>query len=265
MDGLQGFLVENYLNLRGIADDKYFMSKIPHIQPYRKSTNKVLPMSAALTPEGIVTQQSPGESFDGIEEKLQNVDPIYRRDISEKYDLGKQIDNIYQNFMNSTEGKEFVQYMKRNGNGTPGTGTIDDIIIVNKGEGLVAATMPDAVRKNLIVNQDYINQYAMTVSSLTGLDYDKVVESIIAHELHHIYGQTRVERTGKEKDIEFNNDLSLIQFYTGLAQEDTINSDLYLTKAKLFTIRYDGEHRQDMDKIIDSAEKTITDSYSKAA
>jgi hypothetical protein len=262
MDGLKGFLIENYLNLRGIADDKYFMSEIP----YNKSKNKIYQMSAALTPEGIVTQQSPGESFEGLEKKLSNVDSIYRRDISGKFELGKKIDSIYQNFMNSTEGKEFVKYMKRNGNGTPGTGSIDDILIVNKGEGLVAATIPDALRKNLIINQDYINQYAMTVSSVTGLSYEKVVESIIAHELHHIYGQTRIERSGNdEKKIEFNNDLSLIQFYTGLAQEDSANSDLYLTKAKLFTIRYDGQHRQDMDKIIESTEKTISDSYSKAA
>lgn len=262
MDGLQRFLIENYLNLRGKADDKYFMPPLP----YAGVRGRDFKMSAALTPEGIVTQQSPGESFNGIEEKLQNVHPIYRSDISEKFELGKQIDKIYQNFMNSYEGQQFIKYMQRNGNGTPGTGTIDDIIIVNKGEGLVAATIPDALRKNLIINQDYINQYAMTVSSLAGLSYEKVVGSIIAHELHHIYGQTRSERNGgDEKSIEFNNDLSLIQFYTGLAQDSSENSDLYLTKAKLFTIRYDGQHRKDMDKIIDSAEKTITDSYSKAA
>lgn len=263
MDGLQRFLTENYLSLRDIANNNYFMSKVN----YSNFNNKILPMSAILTPEGIITQQSPGESLDGLEEKMknQNVHPVYRRDISEKFELGKQIDNIYQNFMNSYEGQQFIRYLKRNGNGTPGTGSIDDILIVNKGEGLVAATMPDTMRKNLIINQDYINQYAMIVSSLTGLSYEKVVESVIAHELHHIYGQTRSERSGNEKNIEFNNDLSLIQFYTGLAQDAPEDSDIYLAKAKLFTIRYTGQKKQDMDKIIDSAEKAISDSYSKAA
>jgi hypothetical protein len=259
MDGLKRFLIENYLSLRGKTDDKYFMSKIPAY-----SNKKVLSMSAAMTPEGIVTQQQPGESFDGIEGKLNNVHPIYRKDISEKFELGKKIDSIYQKFINSTEGKEFVKYLKNNGNGTGNPGNIDDILIVNKGEGLVAATMPDAVRKNLIINQDYINQYAVTVSSLTGLSYEQVIESVISHELHHIYGQTSSERRGNEKKIEFNNDLSLIRFYTGLAKKDSENSETYLSKAKLFTIRYDGQHRQDMDKIIESTEKTISDSYSKA-
>jgi len=266
MDGLKRFLIENYNNLRGIADDKYFMSKISYDKSkISKSKNRIYPMSAALTREGIVTQQSPGESFDGLEEKLSNVHPIYRGDISGKFELGKKIDSIYQKFMNSTEGTEFVQYLKNNGNGTDNPGSLDDILIVNKGKGLVAATMPDAVRKNLIINQDYIDQYAVTVSSLTGLNYEQVIESIISHELHHIYGQTSSERRGNEKKIEFNNDLSLIKFYTGLAKKDSENSETYLSKAKLFTIRYDGQHRQDMDKIISSSEKTLSDSYSKAA
>lgn len=246
------YLIENYLNLRGIVDNRYFISHIPY-------KNKSLNMSAALTPEGIITQQTPGESLDGLDEKLQNVHPIYRSDISGKFELGKKIDYIYQNFMNSYEGKQFVEYMRKNGNGTPGTGSIDDILIVNKGEGLVAATIPDALRKNLIINQDYINRYAMSISSATGLSYEKVIESIIAHELYHIYGQTRSERSSSdEKEIEFNNDLSLIQFYTGLAMDDPDNSDIYLTKAKLFTTRYDGQYREDMEQIISAAEKSLS-------
>ncbi len=261
MDGLQRFLIENYLNLRSKADDKYFMSPLP----YAGVGGRDLKMSAALTPEGIVTQQSPGESLDGLDEKLRDVHPVYRKNITGKFELGKEIDNIYQDLMNSYEGREFVQYLRKNGNGTGNTGNIDDIFVVNKGKGMVAATIPDAVRKNLIINQDYIMEYANAMSSATGKSVEEMIKLAIVHELHHIYGQTPTQRTGEEGKIEYNNDLSLIKFYSGLAQKDVENGGQYLDYAKIFTVRYGGEYRKNMDNIIADAEKSLSNSYSKAA
>lgn len=262
MNELSVFLVENYFNLKKQSNNNYFKRKNPYLKNIKNDSN-TYKMSAAMTPEGIVTQQSPGESFDGLDEKLKNVHPVHRENIKGKYRLGEKIDSIYQKFINSREGKEFVNYLKKNGNGISKTGSIDDILVVNKGEGIVAATVPDAVRKNLIINQDYIDEYVTTASSATGLSYQQVIENVLVHELHHIYGQTRSERTGNEKDIEYNNDISLIKFYTGLAKKDVENSDVYLTKAKLFTARYDGKHRKTMDEMILKVQEDISKYYSR--
>jgi hypothetical protein len=219
-------------------------------------------MAAAVAPDGsIITQQSPGESLDGLEERVEHLPPVYKSDVKGKFRLSDHVDSVYQNFINSDEGQEFIKYLKSNGNGTSRTGTIDDILVVNKGKGMVAATIPDLVRKNLILNQDYIDEYVDMAVSASGLSREQVVENIIVHELHHIYGQKPSERRGKESGIEYNNDISLVKFYTGLARKDMENSDTYLTKAKLFTARYGGTYRKNMDEMILRTEKDIAKSY----
>jgi len=218
-------------------------------------------MSAVLTPEGNMTTQSQGESLEGLEYILRNVPPEKRKDVEEKFRLGTWIDSIYIDFIRSSEGQEFIKYLKRNGNGTPRTGVIDDIHVINGGDGLVAATMPDYFRKNLIINQDSIISYARTLSDYTGLSIVDSIKGILAHEIRHIYGQTRAERRGPEHKVEYNNDVGNVEFYTGLAKKDVANSDFYLAKAKLFTVRYDGEYRKNMDHMIDNTREHISKSY----
>ncbi|MGV8140982.1 MAG: hypothetical protein ACP5NW_00920 [Candidatus Woesearchaeota archaeon] len=258
MSRLINFLTENYFNMK--RNNGYFRAK----NLRNNSINNINRMSAVLTPEGIVTQQSPGESLEGLDERVDHLHPVYRSDIKGKFRLGEQIDSIYQNFINSGEGKEFIKYLKRTGNGTSKPGSIDDILVVNKGEGMVAATMPDLVRKNLIINEDYIDEYVNMATSTSGLSREQVIENILVHELHHIYGQKPSERRGKEIHIEYNNDISLVKFYTELAKKDVDNSDVYLTKAKLFTARYNGEYRKSMDSMIAKTQEQIYKSYANS-
>lgn len=218
-------------------------------------------MSVSITPDGIVTRQSSGESVKDIEDRLGRLPPAYKHDAKEKFILGAKIDSIYRDFINSDEGREFIKYLRNNGNGTPRTGTVDDFFVVNEGENLVAATVPDAIRKYIIINQDSIERYAEMLSYSTGLSREDAIKGILAHELHHLYGQTRSERSGLEHKVEYHNDISLVRFYTGLAMKDPANSDLYLAKAKLFTVRYDGDYRESMDDVIADAHERISRFY----
>ena len=120
------------------------------------------------------------------------------------------------------------------------------------------------MRKNLIINQDYIEEYVSLASSVTNLSREQIIENILVHELHHIYGQTSSQRSGIEKNIEYNNDISLVKFYVELAKKDIDNSDTYLAKAELFTVRYDDKYRKNMDGIIEEARASISEFYNTA-
>ena len=100
MNKFDYFMFDNYYGLKKNVNNTYL----------KNISNKITKMSAALTPDGIVTQQSPGESFGDLDDRLQTVHPVYRDDLKGKYQLGEHIDSIYQNFINSNEGQEFIKY-----------------------------------------------------------------------------------------------------------------------------------------------------------
>jgi len=257
MEYISLFINANYSKLGNIGDKEkkvetdYTRFKTVYVTI---KSGRLNPIYIVLVPENYVMgskqRQESIKSIDDILNKAPAEKPNLKSDNDKNYGLKDKINSIYQKFINSEEGKEFIKYLKQKGNDTARTGTIDDILIVNKGKELVAATTPDSKRKNLIINKDYIGDYVEAASNATGLTKDQVVENIIAHELHHIYGQKLSERRGNVKDIEYNNDISLIKFYTGLAQKYVEHSDTYLTKAKLFASRYEGTKRSTMDELI---------------
>lgn len=257
MDELVSFLAESYFSLLKNTGSNYFKPKLS----YSRNHDKFNKMSAAITPQGIVTEQAPYESIDDLDEKLSNVHPDYRDVIKERFQVGGDISSIYNNWINSYEGKEYIKFAKAKGKGNSRPGIVDHIRTISAGDGLVAATTPESSSKKIYINKDYIYEYASMVSDAVGLTIDQVIEIALIHELGHNDIQGPSDRKGTEKQVEYNNDSSLVEFYTGLAKKDMNNSDTYLKKAKAFTVRYDGKERKSMDDIISRTERDISKSY----
>lgn len=232
-------------------------------------------MAVHDTPNGIVTSHVPGEVYTPDDKDQLNPLPPYKRDKAHENLLtGQYVDKVYQKFLESIEGKEFINYLKKNGNGKGNPGKLEEILVVNKGEGLVAATMPDYVKSNIIINADYIDAYCSQMSSLTGLSYDDILTNVLVHELNHYFGQTKSELNQPENRVEFDNDSSLIEFYMDMAKKYPEDSDRYVRKAEAFTQRYQGKDRDKMDDYIaknapeqvsELEEMSMDDSYRYAA
>lgn len=209
------------------------------------------PMSAIITPNGVATHQRPGEIY-GPNEKEQVSKLPYpaRGNVEKNIMTGKYIDNLYQNFIESTEGKEFIKYLRKTGNGRPNTGTIDDIITINQGDNVVAATMPGQTKGNLILNADFIDKYASRMAGITGLSYDDVLTEVIKHELRHFYGQSSLTLQKPNEYVEVENDIGLIKFNLMMSKMFPLQNEFYLKKAGLHTKRYQGEVRNLMEQYI---------------
>jgi hypothetical protein len=218
-------------------------------------------MAVFVTPHGIETEQAPGESIDNLEERLKNIPEDYRDNSKGKFEFGHEIGSIYKNWINSYEGQEYIKYAKEKGRGSSRPGSIDKIRTIRAGEGLVAATTPDALEKRLIVNKDFIYEFATIMANALDLTIVQGVELAIAHELGHNDIQGPHERRGSEKQVEYNNDFAFVDLYTRLAKKDVNNSDLYLKKAIAFTLRYDGRERKTMDDMILKTYQQLSKSY----
>jgi predicted metallopeptidase len=209
-------------------------------------------MSAAIGPDGnVVTEQAPGEIYtDEDRAQVSNI-PSYGENIHNNIITGQYIDAVYQDFLNSREGQEYVAHLRRHGNGKRMPGILEKIIVTNEGKGKVAATLPNHVKSNLIVNADYIDQAAQEFSRKTGLSYEDAIKGFIIHELNHYFFQSSKDLRQSIPKVEFDNDFSLVKFYMSLANKIPEQKELYIKKARLFTERYGGDIKKVMDSYIE--------------
>lgn len=209
-------------------------------------------MSAEIDRNGnVATSQAPGENY-GPKEQAQvyNLPEDIREKTHKNILTGQYVDKVYSELMNSVEGKEYVNMLKRHGNGKSRPGRLEEIIVTNQGEGLVAATMPDYMKANIIINNDYLDTYCSQMASITGLSYDDVLKTILIHEMNHYFLQDEADLKKPEHQVEYQNDLNSINFYMDLANKYPELMDEYITKAKLYTSRYDGDALESMNKQI---------------
>lgn len=210
-------------------------------------------MSAILTPDGIMTHQEPGEVYGKAEQgEVDALPEPLRTEAHENFMTGQYINRIYDGLMASDMGRNFVGYMRRVGNGEPDTGSIEDIYVESGGRGNVAATIPDAARRNLIVYADDLDCFCNRISNLYDmLSYDDIAAVVIMHELFHNYGQTKEQRTAPVEQIEFHNDYNLINFFINEANNNPNQREYFRQMAKVVTERYSISDRAQLQNYID--------------
>lgn len=218
----------------------------------KRSTYRQRNMSAEIGRDGnVTTSQVPGEYYGPKEQaQVNNLPENVKDKVHENILTGQYVDKVYSDLMNSVEGKEYVNMLKRHGNGKSKPGRLEEIIVTNQGEGLVAATMPDYVKANIIINHDYIDTYCSQMASITGLSYDDVLKTILIHEMNHYFLQDNADLKKPEPQVEYQNDLSSIQFYMGLANKYPELMDEYVAKAKIYTSRYNNNELGSMNDYI---------------
>jgi len=222
----------------------------------RKNINPINYMSVILgSNSDVATIQNHGERYTPEHRRAINSLPEPQRTIAHKNIItGEYVDSVYSKWITNTrEGREFIDFLRREGNGKPNPGSIEEIFVVNGPDGMVAATMPDYVKSNIIINADFYEEYCNKISSMTGRSKDEVLARyIIPHELGHSFIQTAKDRNRPEPEVEFHNDMQMIRFYMGLANKyaNDPKASEYITDAQVFTIRYSGTAREVMDKYI---------------
>jgi hypothetical protein len=221
-------------------------------------------MSASIGPNGaITTEQQPGEEYTARDANQVRSIPGVGEKIHENILTGQYIDRVYSRFIRSQEGKAYIRFLKKYGNGKRNPGELESILVGNYGDGMVAATLPGKAKANIIINADYIHQYADNATRHFGLAYDQALEVAIIHELNHYFKQTRHELRQQENKVEFNNDFSLVRFYMGLMKKDSANKELYLKKTELLRSRYGGDFRKKMDAYVEKHSEVMEkESYS---
>jgi hypothetical protein len=236
--------------------------------------NNINYMAAAIDPDGNVqTSQAPGEIYSPeAQAQVSKLPGNVRNKVHKNILTGQYIDKVYQKFLNSVEGKEYVDMLRRRGNGKSNPGRLEEIIVANQGDGIVAATMPGYVKANIIINADFIDNYAQSISSRWGLEYDDVLNNILVHEMNHYFLQGKKDFKKPEFMVEFHNDFSSIEFYMDLAKKYPQEASFYTRKAEVFTERYGGKALDKMQKYItknaskeDIHKETVENEYLNAA
>jgi len=222
---------------------------------------KPLYMSAVISPDGdVMTRQHPSERYTSqTKQQVQQLPPVIRQKTHKNLITSDYVAKVLEDYLSSEEGKELVTHLRKHGRWgrRQKAGSIDDLIVINAGERMVAATMPESVRSNLIINADFYDTYARRMAAETGLSYKEAIEGVIAHELHHYYGQSQSELRQPTPIVEFKNDAALVKFYVGLAGKHPEHAEHYFKKARLFTKRYGGVPRAAMDLYINFYEKRM--------
>lgn len=238
-------ILRNFVNKYNPAN---YILNTRYFPQYKGNFDNIYQMAAAVGPDGVTTHQESGEIYTAADQAKVLSLPIPEKEQIDKNLLtGQYIDQVYRELMNSEEGKAFVEYLKKYGNGRRKPGSIDDIFVKNLGDGVVAATMPEHVRGNIIINADYIHKWARDIERRTGMPYKEAIKAAIIHEIGHYDWQPKSDMKKPVEEIEFNNDYSNIRFYVGLANKNIRNQakrDLYIGKAELLASRYGGKARE---------------------
>ncbi|MFH1850609.1 MAG: hypothetical protein ABH879_10620 [archaeon] len=158
------------------------------------------------------------DSAGDLEQQARRLHPRYRNDAIDGIRLSEQVNDAYETWKDSDEGRAFRRYLSKDPE-------LDRVIVEELDPGIAAQTTPTSLDSVFIHNKNYTRSHAQRIGRSVGGTEQDGWNLLLAHELLHRYGQDIGVFAKGRVYTELDNERGLTYFFRSMKEQALTEGD----------------------------------------